>query len=650
MILLLVLVDGYYASNIDIAAKYFTDAAVYYDAGNYDKAVELYKKAVALEPSVATYRVALGTSLAKIDQYINAIEQFKISIEIDSNYTEGYYLIEDLYARANELTSGLEYFANEKRQYPTRAPIYINIGHLYYRIDSLDQAREEYSKARLIDMQDPTPLVGLGIIDLTLGQDSLAELMFKDAIALDTLYAQAYLYLSLVYEKRGDMETAAQLRDRAFKLKPSLQDIDLSEALPVRGQKADIPFIISSLDIILEKLVRPEVRKAIMEERKPFDLNLGLGFASIDDTPWLALTSSPSMDADWLGFYLALDFFINQDGEVRSRDLQLERIFQFARIGHPNLPVHVGAGAIQDYTLGYGLIMRGYLNQADENNRQIGSVMTLQNSANTIGLSGVMSSITADGIIGGRVFAGRWAPQPEDFLQRFEIAGTYVQDADQDIRIAGGDVLFYVASQGNFHFLLASEAAQILDNGFGNMSGLLLHIGGTSSRSFSVSLFGAGLFLGQDFVPAVFDPFYEKDRKQFGISFFDTLFYDHRQKSTGLYTMAGTKLGPVMSIAADYQSVTGISNSGLFSSRIIVAETVPFLRLQAFYYKYNFDELNSLFTFDENTYLAAIAGIKINPLISLNVLYERTYAWQENTFSYETQQKFSPFIKFGTTF
>lgn len=647
----LLLSSALFATEIDIAETYFVKGGEFYDAKDYQKAIEQYTKAVKLEPTVGMYRLALGSAYGKNNQYDEAIPHLKKAVALDSNLIDGYYLIEEFYSKIGREDSAIAYFMKEKNLHPNRVVGYINLGHLYYRLKDYDNAFQEFGKAQVLQPNNPVAYCGVGVVALSQGNDEAAEVFFTDAIKLDTLYAEAHLYYSIVLLRKGMTEEADKEKELAYKLKPALKDVDLSGVLPLRGEKADIPFIVSTIDIIIEKLIRPEERKVIMAMRKPFDLNLGLGFAKIGTEPWLSLISGPEMDYDWLGFKLSLGLFFNADGEIRTEEFDYIKIFQNVRVGHPNLPFHLGFGLVKDYTLGYGLIVRNYFNQADENNRRLGGVFTLQTPDNVVGATGMLNNFTEKEVMAERIFLGRWAPTPENLLQRFEAGFTYAQDGEYGLKAMGGDMLCYLASGGKFHFLVVSELASIQTHGLGNMSGLLLHIGGLSSREFSISLFGAGLFLGKDFVPAPFDAFYEKNRWQYGSYVADSLLKNYQESATGLYTMGSLRLGPVARVAVDYQSVTGVPESGIFSARAIVAEDMPFIRLQGFFYKYHFDDFNTLTTMDENTYIAGLAGIKlIGDLLSLNFLYERTYVWQEPNGPYEIQEKVSPYVQFGKKF
>jgi tetratricopeptide (TPR) repeat protein len=636
----------------DIAEKYFLQGSDFFKAGDYLRAIAEYDKAVALEPTVGIYRFALGTAYGKNQEFERAIPHLKKAVAFDPALTDAYYLIEDYYARLNLTDQARDYFLGENAKYPTRVAAALNLGHIYYREKDFGQALEFFSRAQLLAPGDPTVSCALGITALAQGNVDAAEALFRDALSTDSLYPEAHLYYGLVLERKGLNKEAVAEKETAYRLKPSLREIDLSAALPLRGEKADIPFIISTLDIIVDKLIRPEERRAMMAARKPFDLNLGLGFAKIGDEPWLALSSAPEMDRDWLGFKLALGLYFNPDGQVRTKEFDYRKILQSIRVGHPNLPVHLGFGVVKDYTLGYGLILRNYFNQADENNLKLGGLFTIQNPTNTVGLTGMVNDLPGipdSAVLAGHAFIGRWAPEPEDVFQRFELGLTYAQDGAYRLKALGGDLLVYLAARGSFNFLAVSEFAKIMEHGAGNMSGILLHIGGLSSSDFSLSLFGAGLFLGRDFVPAPFDAFYEKNRRQFAGAVTDTLLAGYQVGATGFYSMAGANLGSALRISFDLQSVSGVPGSGVFSARAVVGEKIPYLRLQGLFYKYHFDNLNTLTAMDEDTYIAALGGIKLVPnLLSLNFLYERTYVWQNG--AYEVQEKISPFVQFGARF
>jgi len=649
-LIFLLVTSTLWAGEIDIAQEYFKKGLEHYTDKEYSRAIENYYNAVKLEPTNGIYRFALAGAYGKNRQYTEAIFHLKKAIVLDTTLTDAYYLIEDFYSKLGQEDSAMEYFNAEKNQFPYRAVIYINIGHLYYRKKDFDKAIENFNQAQVIEPSNPIIQCGFGVVLLAQGNDESAEAFFLRALELDSLYPEAHLYYSIILERKGLQKQADEQKELAYRLKPELREIDLSGVLPLRGEKADIPFIVSTLDIIVEKLIRPEERLAELV-RKPFDLNLGTGFTTINQTRWFSITSKPALETKWFGFNLSLGFLVNKDS-IRSKELDYKKIFQNVRIGHPNLPFYLGTGLVSNYTLGYGLIVRDYFNQADENNRKMGMQMTLQTKDNGIGITGMANNLSPMEVTIGRAYLGKWAQYPEELLQRLELGFTYARDNEYDYQVLGADLLFYLTSRGAFHFLVASEMAKTLKHGYGNVSGLLLQFGGMRKSDISFSIYGAGLILGKDFEPAPFDAFYEKERLQYGANIVDVVLNRYKENTTGLYGIARLNLGSVLKISSDYQSVTNVDSSGLFTARVIVAddENIPII-LRGVFYKYNFDDFNTLTKMDENTYIAGIAGLKFfKGIVSLNLLYERTYVWQESNSTYEVQEKISPYVQFGTKF
>ncbi|HEC79280.1 MAG TPA: tetratricopeptide repeat protein [candidate division WOR-3 bacterium] len=637
------------ATEIDIAEEYFLEGLEFYNNKEYKTAIERYYAAVKIEPMNGLYRLALAGAYGKHGQYEKAIPHLKKAVKLDTTLIDAYYLIEQFYAELAMEDSAINYFRQEKSLHPGRAELYINLGHLYYRKKDFDKAIEEFSQAQILAPGNPISYCGMGVVLLAEGKDDTAAIFFKEAIKLDSLYPEAHLYYSLVLERKGLRKEADSERRLAYQLKPELKDVDLSGVLPLRGEKADIPFIVSTLDIIIARLIRPEERLAELI-RKPFDLNLGTGITTINKEKWFSIKSNPAMETKWVGFKLSLELLVNKDS-IRTKEWNYKKIFQTVRLGHPNLPFYFGVGSVNNYTLGLGLIIRDYFNQADENNRKLGSMFALQTKDNTIGVCGMVNSFSPMEVTVGHAYLGKWAQYPDDLLQRAELGFTYAQDNEYDYKVLGGDLLVYLASHGAFHFLVASEVAKTLQHGMGNVTGLLIRFGGMGKKDISFSLYGAGLFLSEDFEPAPFDAFYEKERRQYGSDVVNTVLARYQEKTNGFYATSGFNLGSIMKFSADYQSVSGVDSSGLFTARISVAddENIPVI-LQGVFYKSNFDDFNTLTTMDENTYIAGIAGLKVlNGLISLNLLYERTYLWGEDD-AYEVQEKISPFIQFGARF
>lgn len=116
--------------------------------GDFDHAVELYEKSIAVQPTAEAHTF-LGWTFhfqGKIDQ---AIEQCKRAIEIDPDFGNPYndigaYLIEML--RYDEAIPWLERATEAKRYDPRHFP-YFNLGRIYLAKEMYSRARENFENA-----------------------------------------------------------------------------------------------------------------------------------------------------------------------------------------------------------------------------------------------------------------------------------------------------------------------------------------------------------------------------------------------------------------------------------------------------------------------------------------------------------------------
>jgi len=116
--------------------------------GDFDHAVELYEKSIAVQPTAEAYTF-LGWTFhfqGKIDQ---AIEQCKRAIEIDPDFGNPYndigaYLIE--MRRYDEAIPWLERATEAKRYDPRHFP-YFNLGRIYLAKEMYSRARENFENA-----------------------------------------------------------------------------------------------------------------------------------------------------------------------------------------------------------------------------------------------------------------------------------------------------------------------------------------------------------------------------------------------------------------------------------------------------------------------------------------------------------------------
>jgi len=167
--------------------SYYNIAHIYRDKGEYDKAIEFYKKTIELNPEYkkAYYNLAwqytkVGdrdsaiTTCPEADLYYNlantyvgsgdypqAIELYKIAIEISPQHLDAYNNLGNVYSDMGKYAKALKYYNRAIKITPDYARGYANISATYFRQKKYALAIEYCDKASSLGFSEPELLAAL---------------------------------------------------------------------------------------------------------------------------------------------------------------------------------------------------------------------------------------------------------------------------------------------------------------------------------------------------------------------------------------------------------------------------------------------------------------------------------------------------------
>jgi tetratricopeptide (TPR) repeat protein len=124
--LILASVLSFATSNENDADSLFQQAQLLYDDKDYESALPVYQKAVALAPMMSTYHHMLGKCYGRIAEegswltalrYVRkTLAEFKKAVELDDNNMQAWIDLEEFYRRAPGFLGGNKAKAKEIRQ------------------------------------------------------------------------------------------------------------------------------------------------------------------------------------------------------------------------------------------------------------------------------------------------------------------------------------------------------------------------------------------------------------------------------------------------------------------------------------------------------------------------------------------------------
>lgn len=178
-------------------------AKTYMDIGNYDKATELLKKAIEINPGFLGAYNTLGLIYQRQGKMDLALDEFQKVARLNPYNSAVHVNLGYTFLNKGRLEEALAEFKKAEKLGETVPDVYSNIAYIYSRLAETEKAVKSYKKAINIDPEFYSAHFGLGQIYLE--SDSLDEALgeFNQVLRLKPDYASAYYYLALVYSRKG---------------------------------------------------------------------------------------------------------------------------------------------------------------------------------------------------------------------------------------------------------------------------------------------------------------------------------------------------------------------------------------------------------------------------------------------------------------
>ncbi|MFZ3091422.1 MAG: tetratricopeptide repeat protein [Nitrospirota bacterium] len=202
------------------AEYWFTLGYYYHDAGLYDKAIEAYTSAIALDPNDAQVYYNRGRAYSFKKQYDRAIEDYNKAIAINPNHAQVYYMRGIAYDRKEQYDRAKEDYNKAIDINPNYADAYTMRGTAYVGKKQYDRAIEDFNKAIALDPNDAFAYTSRGFAYYRKGQYDRAIEDYNMAIAINPNDAEAYGMRGTAYYRKGQYDRAIEDFNKATAIKP----------------------------------------------------------------------------------------------------------------------------------------------------------------------------------------------------------------------------------------------------------------------------------------------------------------------------------------------------------------------------------------------------------------------------------------------
>jgi len=185
-----------------------------------DSAITVSERALAIDPNCSEAYSALGHTYLKHwyvkDRYPKALKALNTALELNPSNWDAMSSLAELKTHRGELEEALRLFKRARDLNPLFARTYREIGSVYSRLRDFDAAQAWYKKAGELDPDSPRagPYLAQGNID-----QAITSLEAK--IQLDPMSQWNHHDLALLYQTRGSSDSAIAGLEKAIEIAPT---------------------------------------------------------------------------------------------------------------------------------------------------------------------------------------------------------------------------------------------------------------------------------------------------------------------------------------------------------------------------------------------------------------------------------------------
>jgi tetratricopeptide (TPR) repeat protein len=122
-----------------------------YHNGQYEKAIDTFKKAIEIDPAMTEAFNNLGLTYTEINEEEKATEAFKTAIRLSPELAAAYNNLGFVFYRLGSYEEAIEMYNEAIGRSRDSSSAYTNLGNAYYRLDRIEEAIEAWNQALKID-------------------------------------------------------------------------------------------------------------------------------------------------------------------------------------------------------------------------------------------------------------------------------------------------------------------------------------------------------------------------------------------------------------------------------------------------------------------------------------------------------------------
>lgn len=214
-----------------------TYARVLSQTGRHQRALEVYRAAVARAPGDAAMYHELSAAARAAGRHEEALRAERASLALDAAQPMAQNGLGLLLIDAGQAREAVQAFSEAVRLDPTNASYLVNLGNARRAMNDLSGAVAAYEQALDRDPDSADAANGLGVALVQLGRAAEAVPVLERAISLEPSFMEAHLNLGIALQEAGDLPRAVeQYRRVASDARPGSRERQAAAVLLKQAQ------------------------------------------------------------------------------------------------------------------------------------------------------------------------------------------------------------------------------------------------------------------------------------------------------------------------------------------------------------------------------------------------------------------------------
>jgi tetratricopeptide (TPR) repeat protein len=200
--------------------QYIDKGNSFKERGQFKDAVKSYKKALKIENNSAQLYRNIAFCYDKLNLPDSVITYYEGAIVYNPRDIDAYQQIAMINYSQQNPHEAMSWFDRAMDIGPLTPQSYAILGNIYYRWKEYGRSKEYFGRAIQVDNNYTDGYYGLGLVNLTIGDTTLAVDSFAKALQTGASNKSAYM-LGTIDFNRNQFETAEQWFDQYLKAEPN---------------------------------------------------------------------------------------------------------------------------------------------------------------------------------------------------------------------------------------------------------------------------------------------------------------------------------------------------------------------------------------------------------------------------------------------